>query len=241
MTERQQPEGARPFDVDHAINRIRSEAAKVRAADQEYLNRRKSVWEIFERGLEARVDSGEMTREQANEIRATDRALREINQRRDQRFGILTVTAIQERLWNDLEHADRLNEPLTLGVLDIDHFREVNNNHGHLAGDKVLEETVKHYDNLEDSTFGRWGGDEFLLYFRGQSLMQIYPKLVELNDAYPTQLEAVRTRYGITEPITMSIGITQYRYGEGVEQLMGRADTVLYRAKEQGRNRVEHG
>ncbi|MBA3723776.1 MAG: GGDEF domain-containing protein [Candidatus Levybacteria bacterium] len=233
------PEGSRPFDLDHAIQRIDDEAAKVRPADQDYLRSRTAVWLLFEAGIERKVDTGEITRQRANEIRATDRALREINQRRDQRFGLLTVSAVTERLYNDLLHADRLDEPLTLGVLDIDKFRDVNNLYGHSVGDKVLEETVKHYD-LEDSVFGRWGGDEFLLYFRGQSVVEVFPQVSALNANYPAQLESIRKRHTIVDPITMSIGLTQHIPGQRVEQLIERADKVLYVAKAQGRNRVVH-
>ncbi len=131
-----------------------------------------------------------------------------------------------------------LRQPLSLLLLDIDHFKQVNDNLGHQAGDEVLKHFVRTLTaNLRSNEpLGRYGGEEFIILLRGV-------------DAESARITAERLRQCVAEapyrhsqsdyPITTSIGHATAYAQESLEQLLQRADTALYRAKREGRNRVE--
>jgi diguanylate cyclase (GGDEF)-like protein len=156
----------------------------------------------------------------------------------DELTGLKNRRNIMKRLDEELQRALRLKEPLCLMIIDIDHFKRINDTYGHPFGDVVLKgvaasirETIRSYD-----TVGRIGGEEFLIISPG----------VEVDEAVGLA-ERVRERIGAQEigndelkvKVTLSIGVTTLMPGDlGVESLMKRADQALYQAKDQGRNRV---
>ena len=116
---------------------------------------------------------------------------------------------------------------------DIDHFKNCNDTHGHLVGDEILIKLSKTIQtNLRDEDlFARWGGEEFVILLEN----------ININKA-PNIAEKVRQLVENTEftkniKITISIGITEIKANDTLESLMLRADELLYRAKEEGRNR----
>jgi diguanylate cyclase (GGDEF)-like protein len=122
----------------------------------------------------------------------------------------------------------------SLLMLDIDHFKNVNDQHGHLIGDEVLIDLVKVVNRLirDTDTFARWGGEEFTI-------------LLPLTALEQAKLLAERIRVAISEHsfqldegITVSIGVGQYLEGESVQEFIQRVDAALYSAKDSGRNRV---
>ncbi|MBU3825071.1 MAG: diguanylate cyclase [Candidatus Oceanisphaera merdipullorum] len=137
-------------------------------------------------------------------------------------------------LEKDLERAQRYQHPLSIIMMDIDHFKRVNDQYGHLTGDKVLVQCSQILkDNLRKSDIiCRWGGEEFLVLCFETSQEQA-SHLAELL------LEKVRQHY-FTEVgrVTMSAGVAQAMPQDNAETLTKRADTVLYKAKHQGRDRV---
>jgi diguanylate cyclase (GGDEF)-like protein/PAS domain S-box-containing protein len=145
-----------------------------------------------------------------------------------------------EKLDEEVERSLRYDTPMTLLALDIDHFKKVNDTYGHAVGDKVLQrcvDTCKQTLRSSD-TFGRMGGEEF---------MAILP-FADHNTGYDTaerlRLELSRCALGGEDDLpafTVSIGVTQTREGDTADTLQKRADEALYRAKENGRNRVEKG
>lgn len=186
---------------------------------------------------------------------ALSRALqREINRRQDTEQQLLTSNATLERLantdrltglWNRLKfeevaqqevgRAERYGYPLSLVFFDIDHFKEINDRHGHEIGDQVLCRLADRVrEHLRDSdSLCRWGGEEFLIlmpHTDQQQARQLAEKLRELISASPL-LER--------QPISASFGIAQLQPGELLRDLVRQADTALYRAKQLGRNRVE--
>lgn len=186
---------------------------------------------------------------------ALSRALqREINSRQDTEQQLLTSNATLERLantdrltglWNRLKfeevaqqevgRAERYGYPLSLVFFDIDHFKEINDRHGHEIGDQVLCRLADRVrEHLRDSdSLCRWGGEEFLIlmpHTDRQQARQLAEKLRELISASPL-LEQ--------QPISASFGIAQLQPGELLRDLVRHADTALYRAKQLGRNRVE--
>ena len=121
-------------------------------------------------------------------------------------------------------------------MMDLDHFKNVNDTHGHQAGDEVLREAVRRILGVVRpyDIFGRYGGEEFLL-------------VIPTNAATTVPFERVRSaiaerQFAIDQieiPVTLSIGVAWSDPNSKLEELLGRADAALYQAKENGRNRVE--
>lgn len=153
----------------------------------------------------------------------------------------LTFLPNRKRIIADLQReaifSDRYGTPLAISMIDIDHFKNINDTYGHVAGDDVLRklaielrERIRHPD-----TIGRYGGEEFLVVLphsrvkaaaeQAERLCKhIQSLVIQSNDAKVT--------------LTVSIGIAQYRiHKEDWQTLLSRADTALYEAKNQGRNR----
>lgn len=166
---------------------------------------------------------------------------------RDELTGLHNRRHLLEILGQQEERARRHGEPFTLGILDIDHFKQINDSHGHGVGDEVLKAFSERIRNLlrrmdvigrDDSerVFGRYGGEEFLLllpYAEGENALAC---LRRLHAA--VQAAAFQTSVGLLD-VTFSAGVAQYRAGESVGDLIQRADEALYRAKTAGRNRIE--
>jgi diguanylate cyclase (GGDEF)-like protein len=133
--------------------------------------------------------------------------------------------------------AEYRREPRPLAVLlaDVDHFKDINDRHGHLAGDDALRSVAEtlHCGLRASDIAVRWGGEEFLLMLRGCDLPEaewIAEKLRAAVEQASLGEHALRT--------TISIGVAEYDGKEAPEQWISRADAALYRAKNAGRNRV---
>lgn len=131
----------------------------------------------------------------------------------------------------------RYQRPLSALLIDIDHFKQINDQHGHLSGDHVLKETASLIDRMQrkSDVIARWGGEEFFV---------LLPEC-SLNDAMRLA-EQIRLRirshhFGLypAHVVTLSIGVAQYDNMESADDLFRRLDKALYAAKSQGRNRVE--
>lgn len=128
------------------------------------------------------------------------------------------------------------HQPLTMVVCDIDHFKRVNDQYGHLAGDKVLRLIAKILrGGMRESDFvGRYGGEEFVMMLPNTEAVpakELLDKLRRVVEQSPFNFKGEPLR------VTASFGIAQAKSGENAEKLFSRADEVLYRAKEEGRNR----
>ena len=137
-------------------------------------------------------------------------------------------------LEKDLERAQRYQHPLSVIMMDIDHFKQVNDQYGHLAGDKVLVACSKLLkDNLRKSDIiCRWGGEEFLVLCF-ETTQEQAAHLAELL------LGKVRHHhFSEVGKVTLSAGVAQANPQDNAESLTKRADTLLYEAKHNGRNRV---
>ena len=121
-----------------------------------------------------------------------------------------------------------------LAVLDLDHFKQVNDSHGHEAGDRVLVRLVALLEQRLRKLDGvfRMGGEEFVLLLPGSTMAQAAPRLHAL------QAELNRGLADMPGAVTVSMGAAEHRPGEGWSQWLSRADAALYRAKQAGRNRV---
>lgn len=132
--------------------------------------------------------------------------------------------------------ADENGSPFCLAVLDLDHFKQINDELGHLGGDEVLRSfsRIAQENIRNDDIFGRYGGEEFLLIFPDTSLL---PAL-NTSERIRSQVEHFPWVAALRRGVSVSIGVTQYIPGESVLELFSRADTAMYLAKQGGRNQV---
>ena len=150
--------------------------------------------------------------------------------------------AIMGILHKELDRSKRENRSAGVLMLDIDYFKRINDQHGHLAGDAVLRELAKRLNGAVRSydSVGRYGGEEFLVVIpnvNGTEALQVAERLRQEVTGKP-----MRTSEGIF-PVTLSVGVavTDWIDGYDMDELTRIADQALYRAKENGRNRVEVG
>jgi diguanylate cyclase (GGDEF)-like protein/PAS domain S-box-containing protein len=147
--------------------------------------------------------------------------------RSDALTGLPNRRALDDQLPREMARALRVESPLCLAIVDIDHFKNYNDTHGHLAGDAVLRDCATAWDSelRGADTIIRFGGEEFLV---------VLPEC-----APPDAVEIVeRLRAATPGAQTCSAGLALWRPGESVDDLVGRADKALYEAKEAGRNRL---
>ncbi|GAA5315955.1 MAG: hypothetical protein AseanaTS_11600 [Candidatus Pelagadaptatus aseana] len=154
----------------------------------------------------------------------------------DSLTGLPNREAYVERAHYEFNRWQRYGRPLTLAVTDIDHFKRINDNYGHQAGDKVLQVLGKAIaKRLREVDFiGRYGGEEFVLLLPETDEQNAHEALDKIRQA----IAAMPFRFH-QDPvtITLSIGLSQFRQGDTVEAVFERADKQLYVAKQQGRNR----
>ena len=157
---------------------------------------------------------------------------------RDPLTGVNNRTAMNSSLIRETELARRYGAPLSLIALDIDHFKAINDRHGHLAGDYVLKcvaEAIGECTRSSDMFF-RYGGEEFLVVASNTAL----EGAMMLAERIRRRIEQCECQYGDhVIPVTISLGVSCYRAGDNSESLFEKADTALYAAKAAGRNCVK--
>jgi diguanylate cyclase (GGDEF)-like protein len=156
---------------------------------------------------------------------------------RDELTGLVNRREMGQLMAQALDDARRRNAPWCLALIDLDHFKRVNDAHGHPAGDEVLrafaQEGLQHVRGAD--TLARWGGEEFMLLMPACPLAHARGVAERLREA----LSALAIRHGDTAlQVTLSAGVVEHQRGESLEALVERVDVALYRAKSQGRNRV---
>ncbi len=145
-----------------------------------------------------------------------------------------------ERLKEEISHSKRFKVPLSLVMIDIDHFKEINDTHGHLAGDYVLIKTAELLNSMcrKEDVLARYGGEEFLMVLRNTD------EEGALVQAERIRKEIARTSIiseGIKIDITISLGVTSIQESlecEDFQKFIKEADQSLYHSKQQGRNRT---
>ena len=153
--------------------------------------------------------------------------------------GVANRRHCEEALTSEISRADRLATPLTLVLADLDDFKAINDEHGHAAGDEVLREFAAVLRaTLRDSDLaGRWGGEEFLMLLPGADAVG-GAQLAERVRASLAE-RSFLGRDGAVVSVTCSFGVAQHQAGWDERELFAAADRALYRAKREGKNRVE--
>lgn len=156
---------------------------------------------------------------------------------RDGLTGLLKHADIKEQLSTALAQARRRQQPLCVVMLDIDHFKRVNDTYGHLVGDEVIRALANLLRRRlrESDLIGRYGGEEFLLVLNDCEAPQAVRIIDELREAF-AQFNFGADQQGFA--CTYSAGVMQACMEHDAETLIGKADQRLYRAKSEGRNRV---
>ncbi len=141
----------------------------------------------------------------------------------------------EEIIEREIERVKRYNQPLSMIMFDIDHFKKINDTYGHGAGDYVLKtiadivrETIRKLDYLI-----RWGGDEFMIISSETNLEKAHllaERIREITERY---------KFDNIGTLTVSFGVTEFKEVDTEESFIRRTDNAMYSAKEKGRNRVE--
>jgi len=153
----------------------------------------------------------------------------------DKLTGAYNRTKFKEIIEREIEMVKRFNTPLSMIIFDIDHFKEVNDRYGHDVGDYVLQtiadivrENIRKIDY-----FVRWGGEEFMILSsetnldKAHALAERIRKIIEKH------------KFKTVRQVTVSFGVTQFKKRDTENNFIKRADDTMYKAKKEGRNRVE--
>lgn len=171
-------------------------------------------------------------------MRRIERAASTADAGLDPLTGMRSRTGMADDLNRELGRFRRTSKPFCVAMFDIDHFKKLNDTYGHEDGDRVLVAVANHISrqmrSFDDAW--RWGGEEFLICFKEADLEAGFKAAERVRSSLerlPITISGNRTIF-----IAASIGVADARVDSTVDNLIARADRALYKAKEQGRNRV---
>jgi diguanylate cyclase (GGDEF)-like protein len=175
--------------------------------------------------------------EASEKLRGAMRELEELSTR-DGLTGTLNRRALDQRFADEIKRFKRYRSPLAFLLFDIDHFKRVNDTHGHLAGDEVLRQVAARIvAGVRDTdVVGRYGGEELAAILPGTSAAGA----VVVGERLRSAIEANQVEVaGAVIRVTVSVGISEARPSTGdMKELVAEADAALYQGKRQGRNQV---
>jgi diguanylate cyclase (GGDEF)-like protein len=186
--------------------------------------------------LQKPISDGHLTA--AVEIRA--RRFRQLNSRMDKDglTGLFNHTRLKLSLEQEISRAQRQGCGLVFAMIDIDHFKSVNDSYGHPAGDRVIKGLAHHltYRLRKTDIVARYGGEEFAIIFPDSYPTEVKTMLDQLRQCFS---EIIFSHNHNSFSVTFSAGIADFPSHTDVSSLIAAADTALYQAKLRGRNRVE--
>ena len=201
-----------------------------------YVAVKEDITERKQTDLALRAANEQLSR-QLDEIQKLQVALRE-QAIRDPLTGLYNRRYLYETLGQEFARARREEQPVSIIMLDFDHFKNLNDQYGHAAGDAILQGLagVLLCSTRKGDTVCRYGGEEILIAMPNTSLEQAQQRARDLLQ----DISQVKTPFeGQWLSITVSIGIAAFpQHGETIDVVIRAADHALYRAKESGRNRV---
>ncbi len=192
---------------------------------EEELRQIKAELEEARHQLKAKDIELEAVRVQADEVSHTD-ALTYLPNRR------MVINTLQ----TEVHRATRYHTPLSISMIDIDHFKAINDTFGHTIGDQVLRQlaTLLREKSRETDMVGRYGGEEFLIILPNTRLNEAIEQAARLCKL----VREAEFDVGQKSHLTISIGVAEYRIGEETwQKFLSRADMALYEAKNKGRDR----
>jgi diguanylate cyclase (GGDEF)-like protein len=174
-------------------------------------------------------------------LRMAQKELKRANERLEQQAttdpltGLYNRLKFKEALETEMKRSERYESPFSLIMIDIDHFKMINDTFGHTIGDQALQEIAGLIrENVRShEVVSRWGGEEFMIIAPNITLEET----VSLTNRIRSTIE--RSEFAKAGKVTCSFGVTGFIKGDTVEDLIKRADDALYLAKQKGRNRVE--
>ncbi len=230
-------------EFDHLVEAFNSMSQRL-AQSQAQSDEARDALRLANSELEFRV--GERTRELSE---TNVRLQREIEARRqmeemlvqcaqqDPLTGLMNRRAMMEQLYYQVGAYQRSRKPIALLMVDIDHFKRINDRCGHQAGDTVLKSIAARIQSgiRKQDRMARWGGEEFLLLLpdtdaRGAAVLAEKVRALVAGETVAAEGETVEA--------TISIGVTEYRDAQSVDDFIRAADLNMYQAKRNGRNRV---
>ena len=152
----------------------------------------------------------------------------------DNMTGIFNRLKFDEVLAFEIDSVNRTKIPLSIAILDLDHFKRVNDTYGHLIGDEVLVMITKYIESHKRKTdiFARWGGEEFVLLLINTNLKNAETFLNNLRE------DIAKLSHKKAGSVTCSFGLTQFKEKDTAKDILKRCDDALYEAKNTGRNKV---
>ncbi len=235
----------KPFDVHELQARVK--AGLMRLQSQTNLLKEREFYRVAvaeeERLSSLVLDQNRNLKEAYEKIRRLNEELEKANRELEQiaaydsLSGLLNRRSLFHRIAVEMDRAIRLEMPLTGMMIDLDHFKEVNDNFGHQCGDLVIRELgtrlqagLRKYDYA-----GRYGGEEFFVVLSNSTTEQAS----RIAERFRREMEDMRFTCNAEEiRVTVSIGVAAYMPGENQENWIERADRAMYQAKQAGRNRV---
>lgn len=193
-----------------------------------------ALFGIFQDVTEAALSAMDMVHAREDAEQRMDEALQQALT--DPLTGIANRRKIMEMLSNEVEIANRETSPLSLALLDVDHFKHINDLFGHAVGDLVLQRIARMCADAvrEADLVGRFGGEEFVIVLPGANALTA----MIVADRVRTSIENVIWQFDPNYAVTVSVGVTTNKYRADVEAMLRDADKALYRAKDAGRNRL---
>lgn len=194
---------------------------------------------ILARSLLLSVNANEIRSRLSDSRRKLAATLERVQQlaNHDELTGTLNRRSLLAALERERSRAERSGDEFSVAIIDLDHFKKVNDTHGHAAGDEVLRTVAATVIETMRATdvFGRFGGEEFLMILVGAAPLVAMEAMGRIRAAV-----AARDWSTIAPglPVTLSAGIASFHKSETIEQLLHNADLALYQAKNAGRNTV---
>jgi len=171
--------------------------------------------------------SKEVSREVIEQLEEKVKTITEISET-DKMLGIYNRSKFFKVLEAEIYRSRRYDHNLSLIMFDIDHFKKINDNYGHLVGDQVLKKLSKIISNeiRTIDLFARYGGDEFMILLPETSI----EKAIELAERLKVVLK--KTNFDKVSSVSCSFGVTELKSDDDIDKLILKADNALYKAKE---------
>ncbi len=199
-----------------------------------------AVTALLSRGIARRLALTRQLEKMRDELEMTNGALRaaltatELIAAKDQLTGLWNRRTFDHRLEEAIAHATRHSRVFSLLIIDIDHFKRINDQYGHIVGDEVLRRFAEALRERlrQNDVAARWGGEEFVILADETTL----ENACQLGEQIRAEIAA--TVFPHFMQVTASIGLTAFEAGDDSDTLLNRADRALYAAKRNGRDRV---